>query len=48
MVVVGCRVVVLRPAWVPPPVIMDEVSGWAALCFTDGFLCVVVCLRGTA
>ena len=42
----GClRALEDRSAW---SVIMDEVSGWAALCFTDGFLCVAVCLRGTA
>ena len=42
----GClRALEDRSAW---SVIMDGVGGWAALCFTDGFLCVAVCLRGTA
>ena len=42
----GClRALEDRSAW---SVIMDEVGDWAALCFTDGFLCVAVCLRGTA
>ena len=42
----GClRALEDRSAW---SAIMDEVDGWAALCFTDGFLCMAVCLRGTA
>ena len=42
----GClRALEDRSAW---SVIMDEVSGWAALCLTDGLLCVAVCLRCTA
>ena len=44
----GClRALEDRSAW-SAIMIMDEVDGWAALCFTDGFLCVAVCLRGTA
>ena len=42
----GClRALEDRSAW---SAIMDIVGDWAALCFTDGFLCVAVCWRGTA